>query len=110
MTKAKINYEEKTQALKPEIVTITENGEIISIKIPILVHKSRYEIINKICELTGEDLTEYARQAMYEKVQSDLDNPQMIGQLFTERIRPIWETNKSHNDYRALQSDCGFAS
>lgn len=101
MTKLKDNltaeehkkFEEERQ--RPYRLEITDIGnDTFSIKSPILLSKEKYELLQKICDITGEHIQEYIKDAFYMKVQVDLDNPTCFGQMACENLRRQWNPEK----------------
>ena len=92
---------EKPTAWSSEQVETHENN--YSIKFPIHIHKDRLEILYSICRTTDTFPQHYLEQALYEKIDSDLHNPQEIGQAFCDNILEYWKSNNNTNDRRALQ-------
>ena len=76
---------------RPFRMEITDVGnETFSIKSPILLSKDRFELLNKICDITGEHLQEYVKEALLQKVQIDLENPSCFGQSVCETLLKQW--------------------
>ena len=53
--------EQRKRPMKLEIVDI--DNDYVSIKSPIPLHKDRYALLNKICDITGEHIQEYIKDA-----------------------------------------------
>ena len=97
MTKAKheLSAEEhekaKEERARPFRLEIADVGnETFSIKSPILLSKDRFELLNKICEITDEHLQEYIKEALLTRVQVDLENPTQFGQDICETLLKRW--------------------
>lgn len=74
---------------------VTDVGnDCISIKSPIIITKHQYELIQKICDITGEHLQEYIKDALMQAIQIDLDNPSCFGQTVCETLRKQWDPIK----------------
>ena len=74
---------------------VTDVGnDCISIKSPIIITKHQYELIQKICDITGEHLQEYIKDALMQAIQIDLDNPSCFGQQVCETLRKRWDPMK----------------
>ena len=54
-------------------------NDVFSVKSPIMLSKDRLELLNKICDITGEHLKTYIENALLQKVQVDLENPSAFG-------------------------------
>ncbi len=80
-----------------------EDGRIC-IKYPIWITKDRLRILESLCETMGHHLDQYLRQALYEKIDSDLHSPQVVGQTFCDNLLNEWNTNNDTNDYRIFQN------
>ena len=93
--------EEKPTPWSSEQVEITEN--LYSIKFPVHIHKDRLDIFYSICRTMDIFPQHYLEQALYEKIESDLHNPQEIGQAFCDNILEYWKSNNNTNDRRVLQ-------
>lgn len=66
----------------------------VSIKSPIILTKSRFELVNKICELTDRPLRNYIEDALFMKVQIDLENPTEFGQDVCKTLLKKWGPTK----------------
>ena len=97
----KAEKEEKPSPWSSEQVETHENN--YSIKFPIHIHKDRLEILYSICRTTDTFPQHYLEQALYEKIDSDLHNPQEIGQAFCDNILEYWKSNNNTNDRGSLQ-------
>lgn len=84
--------EERQRPYKLEIADI--GNDYISIKSPILIPKFQYELLQKICDITGEHIQEYIKDAFFIKVQMDLENSSCFGQLACENLRRQWNPEK----------------
>ena len=68
--------------------------DCVSIKSPIILTKSRFELLSKICELTDRPLRNYIEDALFQKVQIDLENPSQFGQAVCETLLKQWDPKK----------------
>ena len=80
--------EERKRPYKLEITDV--GNDTFSIKSPILLSKERFELLNKICDITGEHLQEYVKEALLQRVQIDLENPSQFGQAVCETLLKEW--------------------
>lgn len=79
-----------------------EDGRIC-IKYPIHITKDRLMLIERICDTMDTNLDIYLKQALYEKIDSDLHSPQVVGQAFCNSTLEQWNKNNDTNDYRVFQ-------
>lgn len=84
--------EERKRPFKLEITDV--GNDTFSIKSPILLQKFQYELLQKICDITGEHIQGYIKDAFFMKVQVDLDNPTCFGQMVCENLRRQWNPEK----------------
>jgi len=84
--------EERKRPFKLEIADV--GNDCISIKAPIILPKHQYELLEKICDITGEHIQAYIKDAFYMKVKVDLDNPSCFGQMVCENFRRQWHPEK----------------
>lgn len=84
--------EERQRPFKMEIADV--GNDTFSIKSPILLSKERFELLNKICDITGEHLQEYVKDALLQKVQIDLECPSQFGQAVCETLLKQWDPKK----------------
>jgi hypothetical protein len=80
--------EERKRHFRLEIANI--DNDFVSIKSPILLSKERFQLLEKICEITGEHIQEYVKDALLQKVQVDLENPSQFGQAVCETLLKQW--------------------
>lgn len=64
--------------------------DCVSVKSPIILTKKRFDLLNKICDITGEQLRNYIEEALLQKVQIDLENPSCFGQSVCETLLKQW--------------------
>jgi hypothetical protein len=82
-------FEEERQ--RPYRLEITDIGnDTFSIKSPILLSKEKYELLQKLCDITGEHLQEYIKNALLTMVKTDLENPSEIGQAVCKTLLEKW--------------------
>ena len=82
---------EEQERAKPFRMEITDVGnDIFSVKCPILISKDRLELLKKICDITGDDLKHYIEEALFQRVQIDLENPSQFGQDVCETLLKQW--------------------
>ncbi len=81
--------EERKRPFKLEIADV--GNDCISIKSPIVLPKNQYELLQKICDITGEHIQEYVKDALFMKVQVDLDNPTCFGQQVCKILKEEWD-------------------
>ena len=84
--------EERKRPFRLEIADV--GNDIFSIKSPILLPNNQYELLQKICDITGEHIQEYIKDAFFMKIQVDLDNPTYFGQIVCENLRRQWNPEK----------------
>lgn len=84
--------EERQRPFRMEIADV--GNETFSIKSPILLSKERFELLNKICEITDENLQEYIKEALLQRVQIDLENPSQFGQDVCKTLLKRWGSPK----------------
>jgi hypothetical protein len=88
----------------PERIEMEEDGGVtICIKYPIHINRSRLALLERICETMNTHLSAYIRQALYEKIDSDLHNPTEVGQAFCDNALESWNNNNDTQDYQVLQ-------
>lgn len=75
-------------AYRMEITDLPEN--CVSIKSPIVITRQQYNLIQKVCDITGERLETYIKDALLQAIQIDLDNPSCFGQAVCETLRKQW--------------------
>lgn len=80
-----------------------EDGRIALI-FPIHISKDRLRILDRICDVTNNPAPTYLKQALYEKIDSDLHSAQTVGQAFCESLLEEWEINNDTNDHRVFQN------
>lgn len=66
----------------------------VSIKSPIILTKSRFDLLNKICELTDRPLRNYIEDALFLKVQIDLENSSEFGRTVCKALLKEWDPTK----------------
>lgn len=64
--------------------------DCVSIKSPIILTRERFELLKKICDITGEHLQEYVKEALLQRVQIDLENLSCFGQSVCETLLKQW--------------------
>ena len=79
---------ENSNAFRLDISKLPQ--DCISIKSPIILTKKRFELLNKICDITGEPLRNYIEDALLQKVQIDLECPSQFGQAVCETLLKQW--------------------
>ena len=84
--------EEQKRPFRMEIADV--GNDTFSIKSPILLPKKQYELVQKICDIIGEHIQEYIKDAFFMKVQTDLENPSCFGQMVCENLRRQWDLVK----------------
>lgn len=75
-------------AYRLEITDLPE--ECVSIRSPIIITKRQFDLIQKVCDITGEKLESYIKDALLQAIQIDLDNPSCFGQAVCETLRKQW--------------------
>ncbi len=80
--------EDRQRPFRMEIADV--GNDTFSVKSPILLSKDRLELLKKICNITGEHLQEYVKEALLQKVQTDLENPSCFGQSVCETLLKQW--------------------
>jgi hypothetical protein len=80
--------EERQRPYRLEIIDI--GNDTFSIKSPILLSKEKYELLQKLCDITGEHLQEYVKNALLTTVKTDLENPSEIGQAVCKTLLEKW--------------------
>ncbi len=78
---------------------------LVSIKYPIRLTKDRLHLMDKICETLNERPDVYLAQALFEKIDSDLHNPQELGGAFCLTLLKEWNMNNDTNDHRVLRNN-----
>ena len=75
-------------------------GNIISLKVPILIHKDRLALVEKLAEVMDKigGIETYVREAFLEKIETDLTSPNVVGQAFCERQLSLWNRNTKDLD------------
>jgi hypothetical protein len=84
--------EERKKHFRLDVVDI--GNDCVSIKSPIILSRDQYNLIQKICDITGEQLEGYIKHALMQSVQVDLDNPSCFGQMVCETLRKEWDPIK----------------
>ena len=82
--------EERQRPFRLEIADV--GNDTFSIKSPILLSKEKYQLLQKICDITGEHLREYVKDALLQKVQVDLECPTQMGQAVCKTLLEQWDT------------------
>lgn len=95
-------YDHYYRAYKHERIELDKDR--VSIKNPIHISKDRLRILDKIVETMDTHLDIYLRQALYEKIDSDLHSPEIVVKAFCDNLLEQWNTNNDTNDYRILQN------
>ena len=80
--------EERQRPFRLEIADV--GNDTFSIKSPILLSKEKYELLQKICDITGEHIQEYIKDALLQKVQVDLESPSEFGQAVCKILLEQW--------------------
>ncbi len=101
-TKKEPGEEEHSNPYKSERIDM-EYGQV-SIKYPVRLTKDRLLLMDKICETLNERPDMYLAQALYEKIDSDLHNPQELRKAFCDNLLEEWDTNNDTNDHRVLRN------
>jgi hypothetical protein len=98
MTKAKSEEEhkkaeeEQKRAFRLEIKEL-DHG-CISVKSPIILSKEQYNLIQKVCDITGETIQQYIKDALITTIDTDLSDPTCFGQTVCKVLREEWDPVK----------------
>jgi hypothetical protein len=84
--------EEKKRPFRLEVTELEQ--DCVSVKSPIILSREQYNLIQKICDITGQRLEEYIKDALMQIVQIDLDNPTCFGQTVCQELRRQWDPIK----------------
>lgn len=79
-----------------------ECGTIV-IKYPIHINKSRLALMDQICVTLNQAPQSYLAQALYEKIDSDLNNKTELGRAFCDNLLEDWNINNEENNHNVLK-------
>jgi hypothetical protein len=88
----KKSEEQRKQAFRLEIVDLEH--DCVSIKSPIILTRKQYDLIQKICDVTGEEIQTYIKDALLQTIQIDLENPSCLGKQICDHLLPEWDSIK----------------
>lgn len=84
--------EERKRHFRLEIADI--GSDCVSIKSPIVISRKQYDFIQKVCDITGERLENYIKDALLQMIQIDLESPSCLGQQVCKVLREEWNPIK----------------
>ena len=84
--------EEHKRAFRLEVTEL--DHDCVSVKSPIILSREQYDLIQKICDITGERLELYINDALMQTIQIDLENPSCFGQTVCQALLKQWDPIK----------------
>jgi hypothetical protein len=84
--------EEREKAFRTDIREL--DHDCVSVKSPIILSREQYNLIQKICDYTGERLETYIKDALLQMIQIDLETYNCLGKKICDHLLSEWNSVK----------------